>query len=359
MTPTGAGAGESFVAARGEFSPEGIFLNSASFGLPPQATLAAVTEALEEWRTGTADLPGYDDPVTRSRALFAELVGVDPGLVATANQASVFIGLVAASLPAGTEVLTAEGDFTSVLFPFLAQPGLTVREAPLEGLADAIGERTGVVAVAAVQSADGRIADLDAIREAASRVGARTLIDLTQAAGWLPVHASDFTWTVTAGYKWLLNPRGTAFLTLPDAGKSPESWPVPLMAGWYAAERPWDGIYGSPLRLAHDARRYDVSPAWHSWIGAAPALQLVRDLGIDAIHEHDLGLANRFRAACGLPAGNSAIVSAAVDDEVPAILERMQIGAAMRAGRLRLSFHLYNDASDADRAAEALSGHLS
>lgn len=345
--------------AKCEFSPEGIFLNSASFGLPPRATLAAVTEALEEWRTGVADLPGYDDPVTRSRAIFAELVGVDPGRVATANQASVFVGLVAASLPAGTQVLTATGEFTSVLFPSLAQPGLEVVEVPLEELPGAITERTGVVAVAAVQSADGRIADLDAIAAACARTGTRSLVDLTQAAGWLPLSAGDFTWTVTAGYKWLLNPRGTAFLTLPPAGQQPESWPTPLMAGWYAAERPWDGIYGSPLRLATDARRYDVSPAWHSWIGALPALELIRDLGIDAIHRHDVGLANRFRAAVGLPVGDSAIVSAVADDEVPERMAAHGIGAAMRAGRLRLSFHLYNDAADADRAAEALAGHLS
>ena len=41
--------------------------------------------------------------------------------VAVGAAVSAFAGLVAAALPAGARVLCAEGDFTSVLFPFLAQ----------------------------------------------------------------------------------------------------------------------------------------------------------------------------------------------------------------------------------------------
>jgi hypothetical protein len=36
---------------------------------------------------------------------------------------SVFAGHIAANLPDGSEVLTATGDFTSILFPFYAQAG--------------------------------------------------------------------------------------------------------------------------------------------------------------------------------------------------------------------------------------------
>jgi hypothetical protein len=43
-----------------------------------------------------------------------------------------------------------------------------------------------------VQSATGRIADADAIVEAARRTGAFTLCDVTQAAGWMPVLAERF-----------------------------------------------------------------------------------------------------------------------------------------------------------------------
>jgi selenocysteine lyase/cysteine desulfurase len=133
---------------------------------------------------------------------------------------------------------------------------------------------------------------------------------------------------------------------------------TPHAAGWYAGEDRWNSIYGLPLRLASDARRLDVSPAWQVWVGTEAALDLLVDVGADELHRHALGLANRFRDGVGLPPGDSAIVSLATDDEVPDLLARHRIAAAGRAGRLRLSFHLNNDDADADLAARVLAGHV-
>ena len=344
-------------AAQPEFAPDGIYLDTATMGLPPRRTVAAVTAALDRWQRGVDDALAYDEAVEASRRAYAGLVGVDPAWVAVGGQVSSFVGLVAASLPVGSEVLTATGDFTSVLFPFHAQAvrGLRVREAPLERLADAVTSATTLVAVSAVQSADGRVADLDALVAACEAVGARILLDTTQAAGWLPIDASRFSYTTGGGYKWLLAPRGTAFFTV-----RPElvAHLVPVAAGWYAGADRWSSIYGSPLRLASDARAFDVSPAWHAWAGQATSLQLLAEVGVPTLHAHAVGLANRFRAAVGLPAGDSAIVSAAASDQVPGILAERGIAAASRTGRLRLAFHVSTRTSEVDRAAEHLDGHL-
>jgi selenocysteine lyase/cysteine desulfurase len=130
--------------------------------------------------------------------------------VAVGGQVSVLAGMVASSLPDGSEVLTATGDFTSILFPFAvhAGRGLTVRQVPLEELPGAVTPRTALVAVSAVQSADGRLADLDALTAACSATGTQVLLDTTQATGWLPVDAKRFAYTVCGGYKWLLAPEG-------------------------------------------------------------------------------------------------------------------------------------------------------
>ncbi len=116
---------------------------------------------------------------------------------------SVFAGLIAANLPDGSEVLTATGDFTSILFPFYAQSGrgIRVREVPLDRIAECVTSRTTLVAVSAVQSADGRVADLDALHAASRATGARVLLDTTQAVGWLPVNPSRFAYTACGGYK--------------------------------------------------------------------------------------------------------------------------------------------------------------
>ncbi len=345
------------VAAQDEFSPAVTYLNTATLGLPPRRTLMAVEAAMDDWRRGTADAVGFDEAVEASRQGFARLVGVDAAGVAVGAQVSPLVGLVAASLEPGSEVLTATGEFTSVLFPFLAQAdrGVVVREVPLEALAESLTEATTLVAVSAVQSADGRIADTDALHQACAATGTRTLIDTTQAAGWLPVDASRWTYTLGGGYKWLLAPRGTAFLTVaPEAREALR----PVAAGWYAGEDRWSSIYGGPLRLASSARRFDVSPAWFSWVGQAASLALLLEVGIPALHEHATRLARRFCEATDLPVTGSAIVAAAADDRVPALLAEHRIAAATRAGRLRLSFHVSTTAADVDRAAAVLAGHL-
>lgn len=343
--------------AAAEFDSEVTYLNTATVGLPPRRGWDALQASLADWRAGRADPLAYDASVSAARGIYAQLVGVEASSVAIGSQVSVLAGLVAASLPPQSEVLTAAEDFTSVLFPFHAQAvrGVTVREAPLEALAKAVRPETDLVAVSAVQSADGRLADLDALEQACSAASARILVDTTQAVGWLPVDASRFAYTVAGGYKWLLAPRGTAYLTV-AADLVDEL--IPHGAGWYAGADRWESIYGSPLRLAADARRFDVSPAWHAWVGAAPALELLAEVGVATLHAHGVGLANRFRRGVGLPPANSAIVSALADpDAAPAMADAGVVGS-VRAGRLRLSFHVSTTTADVERAVNVLAGHL-
>jgi selenocysteine lyase/cysteine desulfurase len=333
------------------------YLDTAAFGLPPRRSWMALQQALAQWRAGTADAVAYDVPVAAARSAYAHLAGADPSAVAVGSQVSVFAGLVAASLPGGSEVLTATGDFTSILFPFYAQAGrgIRVREVPLEHIADAVTSRTTLVAVSAVQSADGRVADLDALHAVSRATGASVLLDTTQAVGWLPVDASRFAYTACGGYKWLLSPRGTAYFTI-----NPRLIDdlTPHYAGWYAGDDPWSSIYGGPLRLASDARRFDVSPAWHAWVAAAPAVRLLAQVGTQSLHRHALGLANRFRAGIGLEPGDSAIVSRATDGAAADAMAAARIKGSARAGRLRLSFHVSTSDQDADLAADILRRHV-
>ncbi|MDX6240734.1 MAG: hypothetical protein QOG10_5554, partial [Kribbellaceae bacterium] len=129
----------------------------------------------------------------------------------------------------------------------------------------------------------------------------------------------------------------------------------PINAGWYAAADVHGSYYGLPMELAPSARRFDQSPAWFSMVGSAPALELVAEIGVPAINQYDVTLANSFRAGLGLPPGDSAIVSA----DVPGADERFAtagVRAAVRGGRMRVSFHLYSTQADVDLALNALDG---
>jgi selenocysteine lyase/cysteine desulfurase len=328
------------------------WLNTATYGLPPRPAWDAVQSVLAEWRSGQTSWEGWGESTERSRESFARLVGVRTDQVAVGATVSELIGLVAAGVPDGARVVTAEGDFTSLLFPWLvhADRGVDVRSVSVSGLADAVDRSTKVVAFSLVQSATGQIADLDAIVAAARAHDALVIVDATQACGWLPVTATGVDALACGAYKWLMSPRGSAFLALSDRLRDRLR---PLHAGWYAGEDMYGSYYGLPLRLARSARRFDTSPAWFSWVGTAPALKVVEQIGIEVIHTHNVALANRFRAGLGMTEGDSAIVSAAIPD-ADRKLAAAGIRAATRAGDLRVSFHIYSTENEVDTALNAL-----
>ncbi|HEY2258950.1 MAG TPA: aminotransferase class V-fold PLP-dependent enzyme [Solirubrobacteraceae bacterium] len=336
--------------ARSLWQPAGVYCNTASYGLPPRPAWEALQSALADWHGGSTSWEQWGQSTEGSRAAFARLAGVDVERVAVGSTVSELVGLVATALPDGARVVVPDVEFTSTLFPFLVQERLDVRTVPTAELADAVGQGADAVAFSAVQMSTGEVADVEAIRSAADSQGALTLCDATQALGWLPLEAGDFDAVVCGAYKWLMSPRGTAFLSVSERVLDSA---VPHSAGWYAGQDVHSSYFGPPLRLATTARRLDVSPAWFSWIGTQPALELVEEIGVQAIHRHNVALANRFRAGIGLEPGESAIVSA----DLPGAAERMRsagIIVAERGGLLRTSWHLYNDERDVERVLEVL-----
>jgi selenocysteine lyase/cysteine desulfurase len=345
----------SIAQAAAHFAVSGGYLNTASSGVPPQSSVEAIQSAVARWGRGELSAADYEPLVASARQSFARLLGVAASDVAIGSAVSALVGIVASSLPVGSEVLCAEEEFTSVLFPFLLrqQAGeLAVRLVPLQRLTESVRPGTALVALSAVQSADGRVFRRTELLAACKQHGAATLIDATQALGWLPLAGAEFDYVAVAAYKWLLAPRGAAFLYVNPARLAALR---PHSAGWYAGEPVWDSIYGPPLRLASSARRLDVGPAWPSWVGCAAALAFLERVDMQLIHDHDVHLASLFsERVLGHPS-DSAIVT--VPGE--AAYERLRAGnvaVSRRAGASRLSFHLYNTEEDALRAARLVTG---
>ena len=214
----------------------------------------------DDWRTGRTSWEHWHDATESARGSFARLIGVEPASVAVGATVSGLVGLVAASIPDGSCVLVPDVEFTSLLFPFLAQEhrGVKVRTVPVAAFAGSIDESIDVVAFSAVQMATGEVADLAAIADAARELGALTVVDVTQACGWLPLAGSQFDVVVAAGYKWLLSPRGTAYMAVTPERLAPI---VPSAAGWYAGD---------------DVIRVVLRPAAAPRPGCAPARHLAR-----------------------------------------------------------------------------------
>ena len=336
---------ESFGEPRG-------YLAVASIGLPPRQAVDALTADLAAWSAADRDPQGYDEAIERTRASYASLVGVHPNRVAQGSQTSVLTSLIAAAVPAGAEVLCVDGDFSSIVFPFLQRPDITVRLVALEALADSITDETWLVVFSLVQSSRGVVADVASINSAAARHGAYTMCDTTQGAGVLPVEASLFDATVCHTYKWLCAPRGVAFLTLSTRF---DALLTPLHAGWYAGDDVWQSCYGPSMSLAPTARRFDVSPAWQAWIGAEQSIALFDGLDIDEVWARASALGDALCDGLKIPQQHQAIVS--WPDASGADLQKLfgaGIRASGRAGRLRASFHLWNTEDDVDAVLDAL-----
>ncbi|SDQ12690.1 aminotransferase class V-fold PLP-dependent enzyme [Microbacterium sp. cf332] len=336
---------------RTEFSGTAGYLAACSTGLPSRATRAAVIADLD----ARPDLHHYAAVAERCRAHFARIVSTSPERVAVGSQTSVMVGMLAASLPDGATVLCPEGEFSSLVLPFVhVGRGIRVRSVPLAGLAAAIDPTVDLVAFSIVQSATGEVADAAAIVASARRNGTRTLCDATQAAGWLPVDAGMFDALVCHTYKWLCTPRGLTFLALTEDYAATLT---PIHAGWYAGEDPWAACYGADASLAASARRFDVSPAWQATVGAEPALALFADADASALHERVTGLAARFRERLGLPEPVRPTPIVTWPDSEGLDLCRLTtagVVASGRRGNARLAFHVFNDDGDVDLAVRAL-----
>src|SRR5204862_6528571 len=123
-------------------------------------------------------------------------------------------------------------------------------------LIEAIDESTSVVAVSSVQYATGTVVDISRLRQSTVQVGARLIVDATQAVGAMRVDAAawDADDVVTSGYKWVGGRGGIALAIMSPLLLEQ----IPPLTGWMGASDPFEFDVTS-VSLANDARRYTQS----------------------------------------------------------------------------------------------------
>jgi selenocysteine lyase/cysteine desulfurase len=341
--------------------PDGlIYADTASYGLPPNATVEALEAALDGWKTGAANWVRDWDPAGEDcRSLLSELLAVPSSEVALLPAVSAGVATIAASLGPGDEVVVPDDEFNSVMLPLrVAEQRLGVRvvTVPFADLPNAVSDRTTLVASSHVRSNDGRMQDLDALSEAARSHGALSVVDITHSAGIVPLELSRRPLDVLVGaaYKHLLCPRGVAFMRV-----APELCDrlAPFAAGWRATSAPYASYYGASLGdLAAGAARFDISLAWHPWVGARESLRFLLGVPANVREEWCVGLASALAERLGVPPTGSSVVGVPVrpNSDVGAALTEAQIVASMPLGVVRVSFHIYNDPREVQSIATAL-----
>ncbi len=231
--------------------------------------------------------------------------------------------------------------------------------------ADAIDERTAVALVMHVHSNTGQIGPVAEIAALAKAKGARTVVDVAQSAGVVPVTLRD--WGVDAGVgsclKWLSGGAGAGWLWVPEAefdGLKPAS------LGWFSHAEPFE-MDIRDFRYAKDALRFwggspDVAP----FIAAKVGADTVAGIGIAQIAAHNKALQRAFRELVeprrphwGWPThaigGTICIDLGEERGAVEQLLAAQQVRVDYRGTILRLSFASWNSLSEVNALAALLS----
>jgi cysteine desulfurase/selenocysteine lyase len=384
-----------FAAVRAAEYPDAddaIYLNAASFGPLPLRSRVAIDAYNRKRQTPDRLAPAdFAKPLADARRALAALIGAKPTSIALSPNTSTGINLAAALLRREAQrgadwlggrrtIVFSEGEFPANAYAWLGlgREGWLVDRIPADALGrpreDALLERldddVAVLAVSAVQFANGYRADLVRLGAACRERGVLFVVDGIQAVGALPlaVAAARVDILAAGGQKWLCGPFGSGFTYVRPELVTRFEPPLP---GWLSFESSNDfsGAPGYPYDLLPDARRFEVgSLAIQDYLGLARSAELLGELGVTGIWAHIRQVQQPLLEwAARSPvvllsdtreAHRSGIVSfRTADVEATAnALREAGVGCVTRAGAIRLAVHFYNTVAEMERVVDVLEG---
>jgi len=353
---------------------DSIYLNQASLGLIGQPAVSAMHTYLDDFgRHGNLNMSDADEVAFFSplRENAAALMNCPPERLAIISSAGEMLSQLPYLFrpPTGGKIIAVSSDFPAITRPWIAYAETHDNELQFvdeqidkdltEALIEKTDERTSVVAVSYVQFSTGTRADIHRLREATRQVGALLVVDVTQAAGAIPIDAKgwDADVVVCSGYKWL-GGHGGVGLAVMSPRFLEQTPPAP---GWMGAPDPFD-FEATRLPLAKDARRYTQSTmSYVSLKGLTVAISELLAMDLDAVEAHAVSLATLlaeelegsgwepFRSADDKAASPHIITLSHQDGGIEAVEKALRdenIVCGSRNSRIRISLAHYNDESD-------------
>jgi L-cysteine/cystine lyase len=340
------------------------YLNAGTDGpLPAAAARAGAKELLGEARNGRAaeHFQRRHELADELREAYARALACEPSQVAlttctSEGLASVIDGL---ELGEGDEILTSDEEHPGLLGTLgaaRALHGVTVRMVPLEEIAQAVGNRTQLVACSHVSWMTGRIAP-----QALGELEVPVLLDGAQGVGAIPVDVRSLGCDAYAGagQKWMCGPDGLGMLYVAPA----------LGERLAVSRRGYGNLFdpgaGLDARVHEDGRRYDTfALSAEALATALAAAQVLERAGWAAVHERAATLAIRLAELLEqagreiAPRGNTTLVSFTSADAVAerTLLAQRDIVLRDVPGRpwLRASVGAWNDERDLGRLLDGL-----
>lgn len=340
-------------------------------------------DALLQWAedaacNGATYYKDWIEKIEQLRTSAARTIAARPDEIALVRNTTEGIHLVAEGFPwqPGDNVVTWADEFPSNQYPWihLADRGVETRRIPGNGekpdpdrLAAACDRRTRIVTISWVAYSSGWRHDLDRLAEIAHGCGALLFVDAIQGLGVFPLDMgkTPIDFLAADGHKWLLGPEGAGlFFTR----REHLNLLRPLGVGWNSVVHAHD-FNRIELVFKDSAARYEGgSPSTAGWIALGASLQLLTSFGMEAIARRVLEITDlaceRLQQIGAVirsdrrPQHKSGIVAFELPGRDPEAVKTrcLERGVVLscRSGRLRISPHAYNDASDVDRLIEAV-----
>ena len=370
-------------ALRAEFPilSTSTYMISNSLGAMPRGVEASLQEYATTW--ATRGVRAWADRWwTMAREVgdaVAPIIGAPASSVSMCENVTAAHMSVLSTLPPPTTrdaIVCSAADFPSMIYLFRAQAALGYRlvivaanddgSADPMRIAEAIDDRTALVAVSHVLFRSSFILDPAPIVERARRVGAAVVVDLYQAAGIIPVDVTALGVDFAAGgcLKWLCGGPGNAFLyTRPDRLATVR----PRFTGWASHPQPFAFDIDDYQPPADHRRMQTGTPSIPAYYAALPGLRLLGSIGMGTVRATSLELTRRLLAlldqhgfrtvASRDPARLAGTVAVDVPDalDVARTLNAHDIVVDYRPGvGIRIAPHVYNTTAEVEAAMAAM-----
>ena len=353
------------------------YLNSCSLGALSRRSMGYLGEYQALWNTmgASAWYELWMGRIGDLRGRVAEFWNARESEVAFSPSVSAALSSIASAVDHGkrNRVVVAELDFPTLVYQWLAKPGVEVVVVPSddgigvspERWAEYVDERTAIVATSHVFYGTGYVQELEPIARIAHDAGALFLVDGYQAVGQIPVdpRASGADVYVAGPLKWLLGGPGLAFLWVREE-RIPEL--VPTMVSWFGAEDQFS-FRTDEYRPRSDAGRFSLgTPSVPTVYTALGGMEIILEVGMERIRERidalTEDLLERLQGA-GLPPRvaerrerRSGIVTVRVPDSAASVAALAEKGIIVdkRGEYVRISPHFYNTVEENERVVAAM-----
>ncbi len=359
------------------------YLNQASLGLIGSPAVEAMNDFLHNVaRHGNLKMSdeqeiNFLNPLKRN---IAKLLDTKEEHVAIMGSASEMLG----QLPyifkpkKNTKIVAVSTDFPALTRPWISYCKTQLCEMHFveddkstnltDQIIQAIDKRTAIVTVSLVQFSTGTKIDIQKLSTITKQAGAKLIIDITQAAGAIPISVRniDADVLVCSGYKWLGGHGGIGIaLTSPEFLKKD-----PIMTGWMGAPDPFN-MQAKNSSYSQDARKYTMATmSYISIRGLEVAVNELLNLNMINISLHANKLKNLlstqlkgtqwnlYRPEDDIDTSSHIVSIESFSHNIRKQFEKLKSNAiicGIRNDRIRISISHYNNQMDIEKLLNALS----